>query len=116
MYYFCFITIFMSEISLINTDFYKIPSPFIIILSRKNAPFHNILLLGMGISVYSFCNVRPYTQLNKISLECLLITWILKRNQGKHQLTATGTVARKLTTVIYAVLRDGKPYEPKKFY
>jgi len=24
-------------------------------------------------------------------------------------------VARKLTTVIYAVLRDSKPYEPKKF-
>ena len=38
-----------------------------------------------------------------------------KRNQGKHHLTATGAVARKLTTVIYAVLRDSKPYEPKKF-
>ena len=38
-----------------------------------------------------------------------------KRDQGKHHLTATGAVARKLTTVIYAVLRDGKPYEPKKF-
>ena len=38
-----------------------------------------------------------------------------KRDQGKHHLTATGAVAKKLTTVIYAVLRDGKPYEPKKF-
>ena len=38
-----------------------------------------------------------------------------KRDQGKHHLTATGAVARKLTTVIYAVLRDNKPYEPKKF-
>lgn len=38
-----------------------------------------------------------------------------KRDQGKHHLTATGAVARKLTTIIYAVLRDGKPYEPKKF-
>ena len=38
-----------------------------------------------------------------------------KRDQGKHHLTATGAVARKLTTVIYAVLRDGKPHEPKKF-
>ena len=38
-----------------------------------------------------------------------------KRDQGKHHLTATGAVARKLTTVIYAVLRDGKPNEPKKF-
>lgn len=38
-----------------------------------------------------------------------------KRDHGKHHLTATGAVARKLTTVIYAVLRDGKPYEPKKF-
>lgn len=39
-----------------------------------------------------------------------------KRDQGKHHLTATGAVARKLTTVIYAVLRDSKPYEPKKFF
>ena len=38
-----------------------------------------------------------------------------KRDQGKHHLTATGAVARKLTTVIYAVLRDSKPYDPKKF-
>lgn len=38
-----------------------------------------------------------------------------KRDQGKHHLTATGAVARKLPTVIYAVLRDSKPYEPKKF-
>ena len=38
-----------------------------------------------------------------------------KRDQGKHHLTATGAVARKLTTIIYAVLRDSKPYEPKKF-
>ena len=38
-----------------------------------------------------------------------------KRDQGKHHLTATGAVARKLTTLIYAVLRDSKPYEPKKF-
>ena len=38
-----------------------------------------------------------------------------KRDQGKHHLTATGAVARKLTTVIYAVLRDSKPYEPKRF-
>ena len=38
-----------------------------------------------------------------------------KREQGKHHLTATGAVARKLTTVIYAILRDGKPYEPKSF-
>ena len=30
-----------------------------------------------------------------------------KRDQGKHHLTATGAVAR-LTTVIYAVLRDSK--------
>ena len=38
-----------------------------------------------------------------------------KREQGKHHLTATGAVARKLTTIISAVFRDGKPYEPKKF-
>lgn len=38
-----------------------------------------------------------------------------KRSQGKHHLSAVGAVSNKLTTVIYAVLRDGKPYEPKKF-
>ena len=38
-----------------------------------------------------------------------------KRDQGKHHLTATGAVARKLTTVIYAVLWDSKPFEPKSF-
>ena len=38
-----------------------------------------------------------------------------KREQGKHHLTANGAVARKLTTIIYAVFRDGKTYEPKKF-
>lgn len=38
-----------------------------------------------------------------------------KRDHGKHHLTATGAVARKLTSVIYAVLRDSKPYEPKSF-
>lgn len=38
-----------------------------------------------------------------------------KRDQGKHHLTATGAVAKKLTSVIYAVLRDSKPYEPKSF-
>ena len=38
-----------------------------------------------------------------------------KREQEKHHLTATGAIARKLTTVINAVLRGGKPYEPKKF-
>ncbi|MBP3505179.1 MAG: IS110 family transposase [Lachnospiraceae bacterium] len=38
-----------------------------------------------------------------------------KRDQGKHHLTAAGAVAHKLTTVIYAVMRDCKPYEAKKF-
>ncbi|UNO49407.1 IS110 family transposase [Alicyclobacillus acidoterrestris] len=35
-----------------------------------------------------------------------------KRAQGKHHLAATGAVARKLTYIIHAVLRDKKPYEP----
>ena len=38
-----------------------------------------------------------------------------KRDQGKHHLTATRAVARKLTTVIYAVLQYSKHYEPKSF-
>lgn len=38
-----------------------------------------------------------------------------KRTQGKHHLCAVGAVSHKLTTIIYAILRDGKPYEPVKF-
>lgn len=35
-----------------------------------------------------------------------------KRSEGKHHYTAIGAVARKLTLIIYAVLRDNKPYVP----
>jgi len=35
-----------------------------------------------------------------------------KRSEGKHHCTAVGAVARKLTFIIYAVLRDNKPYVP----
>lgn len=35
-----------------------------------------------------------------------------KRAEGKHHYTALGAVARKLTLIIYAVLRDNKPYVP----
>jgi transposase len=35
-----------------------------------------------------------------------------KRNEGKHHFTAIGAVARKLTFIIFAVLRDNKPYVP----
>ena len=35
-----------------------------------------------------------------------------KRAEGKHHYTAIGAVARKLTLIIYAVLRDNKPYVP----
>jgi transposase len=35
-----------------------------------------------------------------------------KRSEGKHHNTALGAVARKLTLIIYAVLRDNKPYVP----
>lgn len=35
-----------------------------------------------------------------------------KRSEGKHHYTAIGAVARKLTFIIYAVLRDNKPYVP----
>ena len=38
-----------------------------------------------------------------------------KRGQGKHHLVAVGAVSRKLTTVVYAILKSGKPYEPVKF-
>jgi len=48
--------------------FYKIPAPFIIILSQKNAPFRNILLLRVRYISMSFFNVRSYTRLGKISL------------------------------------------------
>lgn len=38
-----------------------------------------------------------------------------KREQGKHHLTAIGAVSNKLTSIIYAILRDGTPYEAKRF-
>lgn len=34
------------------------------------------------------------------------------RARGKHHLTAVGAVARKLCNIIFAVLRDNKPYTP----
>ena len=38
-----------------------------------------------------------------------------KRVQGKHHLVAVGAVSRKLTTVIYTILKSGIPYEQVKF-
>lgn len=38
-----------------------------------------------------------------------------KREQGKHHLTAIGAVSNKLTSIIYAILRDGTPYKAKRF-
>jgi len=35
-----------------------------------------------------------------------------KRRAGKHHFAAVGAVANKLVHIIYAVLRDNKPYEP----
>jgi transposase len=34
------------------------------------------------------------------------------RLRGKHHLTAIGAVSRKMTNIIFAVLRDDKPYVP----
>ena len=34
------------------------------------------------------------------------------KSRGKHHLTAIGAVARKLCNIIFAVLRDNKPYQP----
>ncbi|MBQ6229643.1 MAG: transposase, partial [Eubacterium sp.] len=41
--------------------------------------------------------------------------YLKKRSQGKHHLVAVGAVSRKLTTVVYAILKSGKPYELVKF-
>jgi len=35
-----------------------------------------------------------------------------KRTEGKHHYTALGAVSRKLICIVYAVLRDNKPYTP----
>ncbi len=71
-------------------------------MSKRGSPYlrHAIFLVA---TTCSLCNSPLNAYYTK------------KRDQGKHHLTATGAVARKLTTIIYAVLRDGKPYEPKKF-
>lgn len=42
----------------------------------------------------------------------LSIFYQKKRSEGKHHCTAIGAVARKLTFIIYAVLRDNKAYVP----
>jgi transposase len=34
------------------------------------------------------------------------------RSRGKHHLTAVGAVARKMCNIIFAVLRDNRPYQP----
>lgn len=36
-----------------------------------------------------------------------------KRSEGKHHLTAIGAVSRKLTYIIFAVMRDKKDYVPR---
>lgn len=38
-----------------------------------------------------------------------------KRFQGKHHLTAVDSVSNKLTSIIYAILKDGTSYKSKKF-
>ena len=35
------------------------------------------------------------------------------RKRGKSHRTAVSAVARKLTHIIFAILRDNKPYEPR---
>ena len=35
-----------------------------------------------------------------------------KRSEGLHHMNAVGHATRKMTAVIFAVLRDGKPYRP----
>ena len=71
-------------------------------MSKRGSPYlrHAIFLAATTCSFHN----SPLNAYYKKKLE-----------QGKHHLTATVAVARKLTTVIYAVLRDGKPYEPKSF-
>lgn len=36
-----------------------------------------------------------------------------KRAEGKHHLTCAGAVARKMCSIIYAVLKNSQPYVPK---
>lgn len=36
-----------------------------------------------------------------------------KRSEGKHHLTCVGAVARKMCNIIFAVLKNNKPYVPK---
>lgn len=35
-----------------------------------------------------------------------------KRSEGKHHMTAIGAVSRKLTYIIFAIMRDKKDYVP----
>ena len=58
-----------------------------------------------GAIWYAACNAILYDPVLKVYYN-------KKRNEGKHHLTAVGAVARKLTYVIYAVMRDNKDYVP----
>ena len=35
-----------------------------------------------------------------------------KRSEGKHHMTAVGAVARKLTYIVFAIMRDKEDYVP----
>ena len=36
-----------------------------------------------------------------------------KRKEGKHHLTCLGAVSRKLCYIIYAILKENRPYQPR---
>lgn len=71
-------------------------------MSKRGSPYlrHAIFLAASTCSLHE-------SPLNEYYLK--------KKAQGKHHLTAVGAVSNKLTSIIYAVLRDNAPYEPKKF-
>ena len=71
-------------------------------MSKRGSPYlRHIIFLAATCSTFHHNAFHEY--------------YVKKRNQNKHHLTAVGAVARKLTTVIYAVLRDGQPYMAEKF-
>ena len=58
---------------------------------------------------------EAYAKYNKAAVAEMMIKAVSYTQLDVYKRQATGAVARKLTTIIYAVVRESKPYEPKKF-
>jgi transposase len=68
-------------------------------ISKKGSPYlRRAIWMAATVAAFSDTVLSEYYQSLRV--------------RGKHHLTAVGAVARKLCNIIFAVLRDNKPYIP----